>query len=294
MKTVLKNVYKSLPLKKEMFSLVKMVWTPSPTIYRHLYFKGDFKVKVDDEHSFLINHYGFQIENELFWRGLNEAWEKTSIQLWQKLVTRADVIFDIGANTGLYALVAKSLNPSSKVYAFDPVKRVFERLLENNKLNNYDIECFELAASNADGDAVIYDLPFEHILSVTVNKNNLLPDVGVDAIPTTIKTVRLDTFIAQHEINKVDLLKIDVERHEFEVLDGMGVYLEQHRPNMLAEILENEVGEKVESLVSDKDYLYFRIDDEDGSVNKMPHIRIEKDCNFLLCDEKTATELMLL
>lgn len=294
MKAALKKVYKALPLKKEAFTLIKIFWTPSPSVYRHLHFKGHFKVKVDDAHSFQINHYGFQIENEIFWCGLNEAWEKTSIQLWQKLVRRADVIFDIGANTGLYALVAKSLNADSKVYAFDPVKRVFERLVENNKLNSFDIECFELAASNADGEATIYDLPTEHILSVTVNQNHHLPDVQLKAFPTTIKTIRLDTFIEEHKLEKIDLMKIDVERHEFEVLQGMGSYLKNFKPNMLIEILSDEIGKKVESLIFDKDYLYFRIDDADGTIKKMNHIRIEKDCNFLLCDEATAHELKLL
>lgn len=283
-----------MPLKKEMFSVVKTVWTPSPDIYRHLHFKGSFKVKVDETHSFLINHYGFQIENKIFWEGLDAGWEKTSIRLWKKLVTRADVIFDIGANTGLYALIAKSLNTSSKVFAFDPVQRVYERLLENIKLNNYEVDCFQLATSNNDGDAIVYDLPTEHILSVTVNENHHLPDFAAEAFPINIKTIRLDTFIGQQNLERIDLMKIDVERHEFEVLDGMGCYLEKFRPNMLIEILSNEIGKKVESLVSKKGYLYFRIDDEDGMVTKTEKILIEKDCNFLLCDEVTANELGLM
>lgn len=294
MKSALKKVYKALPFKQEMFSLVKKVWTPGPDIFRHLYFDGQFKVNVDSNHSFLIRHFGYRIENELFWRGLNNGWEKTSIQLWQKAVKRADVIFDIGANTGLYGLVAKSLNPNSNVFAFEPVKRVYKRLLENNELNNYDIACFELAASNADGEAVIYDLPTEHILSVTVNQNYSLPETSSSVIPTSINIVRLDTFIEKHKLERIDLMKIDVERHEYEVLDGMGACLEQFRPAMLIEILENEIGEKVEDLISDKGYLYFRIDDDKETVNRMEHIRIETDCNFFLCDEITAKEMMLL
>jgi FkbM family methyltransferase len=294
MKSALKKVYKALPFKQEMFSLVKKVWSPGPDIFRHLYFNGQFKVDVDSSHSFFIRHFGYQIENEIFWCGLNDAWEKTSIRLWQKAVKRAGVIFDIGANTGLYALVAKSLNPNSRVIAFEPVKRVYSRLLENNQLNNYDIECFELAASNADGEAIIYDLPTEHILSVTVNQNHKSPEIVEVAIPTTINIIRLDTFINKQKLERVDLMKIDVERHEVEVLEGMGSFLEKFRPAMLIEILENEIGEKVESLISDKDYLYFRIDDENGTVNLMEHIRIEKDCNFFLCDKNTAKELMLL
>jgi len=66
MKTALKKVYETLPLKKEAFTLMKMFWTPDQNIYRHLHFHGVFRVDIDGAHSFQINHHGYQIENEIF------------------------------------------------------------------------------------------------------------------------------------------------------------------------------------------------------------------------------------
>jgi len=209
-------------------------------------------------------------------------------------VPRAEYIFDVGANTGLFSLIAKSLNPTSKVFAFDPVKRVYERLKENVTLNNYDVACFEAALSDSDGEAIIYDLPTDHILSVTVNKNYHSPELAKTAIPTTIRTIRLETFIEQENIERIDLMKIDVERHEVEALEGFGKYLGIFRPVMLIEVLSDEIGAGIEKIVSNKGYFYFRIDDADSSVKKMEHIRIEKDCNFLICDEATAKQLQLI
>ena len=44
-KTVLKKAYSAIPLKKEIFSILKKVWRPNEIIYRHLHFHGVFNVK---------------------------------------------------------------------------------------------------------------------------------------------------------------------------------------------------------------------------------------------------------
>ncbi len=170
-KSLLKSTYNFFPFKKELFTALKLVWKPSESVYRHLHFKGIIKANIDEKRSFLISHYGFQIENEIFWSGLFGNWEKDSLLLWTKLCEESDVIFDIGANTGVYSLIAKAVRPQSTVYAFEPVSRVFNRLNENIALNKFDITAVEKAASNADGTAIIRDTSSEHTYSVTVNAN---------------------------------------------------------------------------------------------------------------------------
>ena len=291
MKSLIKSVYDAVPLKKEVYSLIKGVWTPPEKIFRHLHFKGVFRVPVETNHSFLVNHYGFAIENEIFWQGLKSGWENVSISLWIKLCKRADVIFDVGANTGIYSLIAKSMNKDAKVVAFEPVNRVFEKLQSNNRLNQYDIECIEAAASDTDGKATIYDSMGEHILSVTVNKNLNEPETRVEAVE--INTMRLDSYISSSGTDRIDLMKIDVETHEFEVLTGMGKYLEEFKPVMLIEILEDEVGQKVQSLVQNLGYLYFNIDENKG-IRQVNEITKSDYFNYLLCHEGTARDLELI
>src|ERR1700741_4140089 len=101
MKKLFQTLYHFLPFKHQIFAALKLVWKPSESVYRHLHFKGILKVKIDHKHSFKIKHYGFQLENEIFWAGLTNGWEKESIGLWVKLCGNADVIFDVGANTGV-------------------------------------------------------------------------------------------------------------------------------------------------------------------------------------------------
>lgn len=291
MKSFLKKTYDAVPLKKEIFSALKKVWHPGENIYKHLHFKGVFDVKIDENTSFKLKHHGFLIENEIFWDGLHKGFEQVSYGLWEKLARKSDVIFDIGANTGIYSLVANSVNPASAIYAFEPVKRVFEKLEENRELNNFDFISIEEGLSNYDGEAVIFDIERDHVYSVTVNKNLYAKDEKV--IETRIPVKRLDTFIEENGVKKIDLMKIDVETHEPEVLEGMGKYLGEFSPAMLIEILDDEVGAGVEKLVEKNGYLYFNIDDKAGTLRQVDHIVKSDFWNYLLCSPADAKELGL-
>lgn len=73
------------------------------------------------------------LEQEFLQNGLYGSWEKESLKIWAQLSKRANYIVDVGANTGVYSLIAKSQNPSAKVYAIEPVDVNFEVLKEYNK-----------------------------------------------------------------------------------------------------------------------------------------------------------------
>ena len=289
---MIKTIYRILPFKRLFFSLLKTVYKPEARIYKHLHFKGVFKVEIDKQHLFKIKHFGNIIENELFWEGIHNGWEKVSFNLWIKLCKNANCVIDVGANTGVYALIAKCLNKNSKVYAFEPVERVFEKLEYNNQINNYNIHCNKIALSNKNGEAIIYDIPnTEHIYSVTVNKNMFTP--GTPVVEKTIETITLDSFINKENISNIDLIKIDVETHEPEVIEGYLNNIKQHLPSILIEILNDEVGNKIEHLIKDLPYLYFNIDENSG-IKKVDHILKSDYFNYLLCTEQVAKNLSLI
>ena len=288
MKKLLKKIYRAWPLKKQFFSLIKIFGTPNHKIYQHLNFVGNIDVKVSDVKSFKIRHYGFLIENEIFWNGIFNGWEKVSLSIWAELCENSDTIFDIGSNTGVYALLAKTINPSSKVFAFEPVERVYNKLIANNKLNEYDIKCFKKAISNFDGEAKIYDKDTEHTYSVTVNK-----DISANkekSILTAIKTIRLDTFIKSAGLPKIDLLKVDVETHEVEALEGFGGYLKKHEPTFIIEILNDKIAKGIEELISEINYEYYVIDENSG-IKKVNQLRKSDYYNFLICKPEIANKL---
>ncbi|MBI4945014.1 MAG: FkbM family methyltransferase [Bacteroidetes bacterium] len=289
---LLSHLYKLFPFKKELFTILKSVWQPPENVYKHLHFKGEIKIQINNTLSFQMQHYGYLIENELFWRGINNGWEKISLALWMELCKTATTIIDIGANTGIYALAAKTMNPQATVYAFEPIKRVYEKLQYNCKLNKMEIISEPYAISNTDGYADIYDTTEDHVLSVSLNRN-FNADLNIDFVPVRIPVKKLDSIVESGNISRIDLLKIDTETHEPEVLEGYKKYLVLHKPTMLIEILNDEVAQKIEKSVSGLGYLFFNIDEQNPPKQVLKLTKSDY-YNFLLCDEQTAKKLKLI
>ncbi|OFW06466.1 MAG: hypothetical protein A3I61_19800 [Acidobacteria bacterium RIFCSPLOWO2_02_FULL_68_18] len=283
----LKAIYSALPWKRQLFSLVRRVCVPPPGIYRHLHFKGPFDVQVDGT-AFQVYHHGWLIENEIFWKGIRAGWEGTSLSLWIELCKHADVICDVGANTGIYALTAQAVQPSARVYAFEPARRVFEMLEQNCTLNHYRAACLNVAVSNKDGTAMLFDAPLPHELVATLQPDG--PCAEELTVREVVPTIRLDTFAATHGISCIDLIKIDTEGHEFEVIAGLGEWLRM-RPSMLIEIQSDALGARIESLLP-SGYLYFNIDERAG-VRHVQHILKSDTYNHLVCTPTAADRLGL-
>lgn len=292
MKRFFKWLYSLVPFKIYIYSAVKYFFKLSPNTYRHLHFKGDFKVVIDKDHNFLMRHYGYLVENEIFWGGLyNNGWEATSLKYWTELCKNANYIVDAGANTGIYSLIAKEVNPKATVVAFEPLKGVQAMLQKNIQLNNYDILCVDKALSNSDGEALIYDdLSSEHSYAATVNVNLRPNNSKVGG--AKIKTIKLGTFIEEQHVVKIDLIKIDVETHEPELLEGFGKYLKQFEPTMLIEILDDMIAAKVYVFIKGIPYLYYNINEQKGP-RKTETLSKSDGYNFLICKKEVAMKLGL-
>ncbi len=286
MKQLIKKVYKWMPFKKEIFSVLRKIWTPSERLFKHLYFKGIFSIPVNNNASFKMKHYGYQLETEIFWRRINGNWEKYSLVIWQKLSEKADVVFDIGANTGIYSLLTKTINPKANVQAFEPMPKIFEKLHMNIQINNFDIQCHEIAASDNTGTAMIYDVGAEHDYAASITNRHSFTNA------TEIRTTKLDDFIQSNDILHVDLLKIDVEGHEPEVLSGFSNGLAKFKPSMLIEILTADVANKINIQIDGLGYHIYSIDEEKG-LTRLEEIKVVGGYNFLICQPSIANYLGL-
>lgn len=290
-KAVLKKVYAALPFKQPLYTALRnAVRVPEP-IYRHLHFKGVIEVPISDTEGFRIQHHGYMIENELFWSGI-KGWEPVSMELWLRLCRRASVIFDIGANTGVYALAAKAVNPASVVVAVEPVERVFRKLEENIALNSWDIRAVHAAISDHSGTAVLYDIPeSEHVLSVSLEAD--WNSSSTRLRPVEVPSLTVMDLVKQTGKPSVDLLKIDVETHEPAVLRGFQELLRRDRPTMLIEILNDEVARQVSRLVDGLGYRYYNIDDLTWPPPVVDRISTSGHYNFLLCLPEVAEDIGL-
>ena len=118
------------------------------------------------------------------------------------------VTVDIGANIGTFSMLAAQ--KGSKVYAVEPEPHNLEALKTNIKLNNFNeyITVVPLGISNFKGTAVINDS----------GGGSTIKDDG--AFGADIEIISLDDLFNLYNINKVNVLKIDVEGSEVDIILG--------------------------------------------------------------------------
>ena len=297
---ILKFFYNAIPFKKFIFLFVKIFYVPSRTLYQHLTFKGVTSINLDGN-KLKIYNTATLIENQLFWRGI-EGFEPNSLRIWIKLCKTSNIILDIGANTGVYSLLAKSVNNASTVHAFEPVERVYKILEKNAFINNFDIITHNKAVSNYDGVGMFYDDEEEHTTSVVINLDRS-DEKRLHKVE--IETIKLDTFIKNNKIKNIDLIKMDVELHEAEVIEGFGWHIKKFRPTLIVEVIRDYVAASLQEHLSELEYNYFYINepfaggDYDCTIHSDAYQRVKtlincKSGNYLICTDDVARELNLM
>jgi FkbM family methyltransferase len=129
-------------------------------------------------------------------------------------------IFDIGANVGYYTILFSQLAPKGRVFAFEPTRTaaMLRANLEHNKVENAEVHEIALGLTTGSREDRIYRL------------------WGTEGEVQTYPFYRLDDFIDQHAIQRVDCLKIDVDSFDFEVLRGAERTLLEHSPTIVVEL----------------------------------------------------------
>ena len=155
-------------------------------------------------------------------RGLYIAgwYEQQEVNFLKRVLKPGMVFFDIGANMGFYSLIsAKQVGPSGQVHSFEPNPRMFEELKYNVNLNSLDnVNLNQLALGDEPGTVQLslYERGKEVYGSLSQNVYPGANIIGYDDVE--METV--DNYIKKPGIEKVDIIKIDVEGAEFLVFKG--------------------------------------------------------------------------
>lgn len=145
-------------------------------------------------------------------------------------------IFDIGANIGTFATWMAQAFPAGRVYCFEPQRAVFQQLAGNAALNNlYNVYTYNLGLGAEDAWISFrepdYFASYDYGM-FTLNRETYVPR-GNNTYTVEVKT--LDNFMSCHQIDRVDLLKIDVEGMDVEVLHGARETIKKFRPVIFIE-----------------------------------------------------------
>ena len=151
---------------------------------------------------------------------------------------------DIGVFRGVYSY--KISEYSDKVYGFEANPIMFKYLIKNLTKLRDNIVLYNVALSNSEGYAKLkipirnksfFKSNFEDYYEgglATIENENKLNNKSFDTFDT--KKLRLDSFDFKE---KIGFIKIDVEGHEFNVLEGSKKLLKKDKPVLLIEINKN-------------------------------------------------------
>jgi len=160
----------------------------------------------------------------------NGVWEQRETDmLLERLAGRA-VFFDIGANIGWFTLLAASKLPQLTVHAFEPVPKTFELLTRNVELNGLS----NVVANNLG----LWDADKQLRFTSYRGPKNFVTDDPHEKRVVEVPCVRLDSYVRQKGIDRIDFIKCDVEGTELHFLRGAQDTLRTFRPELLIETTE--------------------------------------------------------
>jgi FkbM family methyltransferase len=170
--------------------------------------------------------------------------ERYEAALVARVLDPGEVFWDVGANIGYFSLVAAAaVGERGEVAAFEPGAAALARLQENVSLNpdkkdqkDQNIRIFNLAAADADGEAVLYRRE-----GIADSSASLYTGAAGAAGGETCATVALDCFLKKEGLRPPDLIKLDVEGAELAALQGAAAILADFRPLLLVEMEEKNL-----------------------------------------------------
>ena len=253
--------------------LVKAGIIPRP-IWRMLPVDATFSVGIG-EARFLYRSSAYDsIGRILFWAG-PPYWEFESTRIFSTLCRHSNLVLDIGANTGIYTLLALSANPDSQVVAFEPVPELRKYLMNNLEANGYSDRCViqNCAVSDTEGRTKFHvpDLPLPTTSSL---HSDGFRGIAGQLIDVDVKTV--DNVIAEDQT--IDLVKLDIEGFEDRALKGMTRILGRDKPIIMLECNPDGPAREIEYLLRPFGYSFFHL----RAAGPVPTDNIDPDeeCHF--------------
>lgn len=140
-------------------------------------------------------------------------------------VREGTVMFDIGANVGLYSLYAARCAGKVQVYSFEPHKINFATLVENVSLNGLEgsVNPVSIPLGNASGTSHMNYNSTESGTSMSQLGHAMLPDEREfkPKLKELVYALSLDDLMATGSLPAPDMIKVDVDGNEIQILEGM-------------------------------------------------------------------------
>ena len=160
-------------------------------------------------------------------------YEKKDSEIIFRLIKPNDILFDIGANIGWYAMNMAYQEKTIVVHAFEPIPNTFILLKKNIDLNKFsNIFAYNFGFSDKNQKLDFY---VDNNFSANASIKSLQENSNCNKIKSSVK--KMDDFVAAKKIKKLDFIKCDVEGAELMVYIGGFNVIREHKPIIFTEML---------------------------------------------------------
>jgi|CXWL01.1.fsa_nt_gi FkbM family methyltransferase len=152
------------------------------------------------------------------------VYEPYQMKVFRSIVKGGDVVLDIGANIGLYTLIAsKHIGVGGSVLSFEPELENFNILSKNIEINTLtNARAVRVAVSDTNGTSML------SISKDNKGNHSLVAEIGSN-VKQEVSVVRLDDWLHAEEVRKIDVIKVDIQGAEPQAFIGMKETLRKAR-----------------------------------------------------------------
>jgi FkbM family methyltransferase len=170
------------------------------------------------------------ITHTIFWSGLHD-YEKETIPIMLDQIRQARCFIDVGANCGIYTVLAATINPDVQIVAIEPVPKICAALTNNVRQNRLHgrVTILNVAVGNSEGIVDFHEAEDARMGSLSVHGYQ-----GQAGRLIQVQCRTLDSIVAELNIGP-DFIKIDAEGFSDAILNGASRLLETVRPRIVLE-----------------------------------------------------------
>lgn len=126
------------------------------------------------------------------------------------------IVFDVGSNIGTYIRLIQKIfkKKDLEVHSFEPIKR----LLDKQKAKNINLIKNNVLVSNSSGKEIFFERRISSQSSIGDKDNT-----GINQIIKTydVEKIAINEYILSSNLEKIDILKIDVEGSELQIIEAL-------------------------------------------------------------------------
>ena len=194
------------------------------------------------------------IGQTIFWSGLR-AWERETLPVFLSRIRAAHCFVDIGANCGIYTMLACAANPRIQVLAVEPVPKLYKCLEANVRFGHYEerVHLAQVAVSKSNGRAQFHESIDPTMGSLLTSGYQGKPGTLIDVATTTLDHLLAETALVP------DFIKIDVESFEDVVLEGADYALSYYRPALVLEANPDGPYRRLTEILTSYGYAFYHL-----------------------------------